>query len=118
MGRYTALLFCLVLVSVHPNASGAHPLTGQELRDYWGEYSKIQEGQEGNWAKAGMFIGYVRGVLDALEGTTLCLPDGVPVEYLVKEVALYLQEHQDRSNKNAGRNLIFDAVRGRFACRR
>ena len=89
----------------------------QELHDYLEEYLKVQGGSEGNAIEAGMFLGYVRGVLDALEGTALCIPDNVPLESLIQQVIQYIRSHP-HAQRGDSRSLVFGALRDPFACRR
>ncbi|CAK0778438.1 putative Rap1a domain-containing protein [Gammaproteobacteria bacterium] len=95
----------------------AQPMHGQELHNYLEEYLKVQGGYEGNSIKAGMFLGYVRGVLDALEGTALCPPNNISAEYLIQQVTQYLRNHPP-SQRSVARTLVFEALRGQFACQR
>ncbi len=89
----------------------------QELNDYLQEYLKIQSGFEGNSIKAGMFLGYVRGALDALDGAALCLPDTLPMESVVQQVGKYVRAHP-HSQRDEARALVLNALRDQFACRR
>ncbi|CAK0766930.1 hypothetical protein CCP3SC1_40029 [Gammaproteobacteria bacterium] len=107
--------FVLILSLEAPVA--AQPMQGQELYDYLEEYIKVKSDNEGNPIKAGMFLGYVRGVLDALEGTALCLPNNAPIEHLIQQVAQHIHKHPP-SQRTVARNLVFDALRNQFACQR
>lgn len=95
----------------------AQPMHGDELYDYFGEYLRIQNNAEGNSIKAGMFLGYVRGILDALDGTALCLPENAPMEYMIRRISEYLQ-NRSFTQRNAARNLVLDALRDQFACKK
>ena len=96
----------------------AQPMRDQELRDYLNEYIKVQNGDDGNLTKAGMFLGYLRGVLDSLEGTALCSPNNISMEYLLQQVVKYIQNRDQLQREVAARTLVFDALRDRFACQR
>jgi len=114
----SAFLFGFILIlSFGTPVVAAQPMQGQELYDYLEEYVRVQSGNEGNSVKAGMFLGYVRGVLDALDGTALCPPSTVPAEYLIQQVAQYMRKHP-QSQQTVSRVLVLEALRGQFSCPR
>ncbi|CAK0758999.1 putative Rap1a domain-containing protein [Gammaproteobacteria bacterium] len=94
----------------------AQPMQGQELYNYLEEYLKVQNGYEGNSIKAGMFLGYIRGILDALDGTALCIPNNIPLERILQQVITGINDHH-QSQRNVARNLVLEALRSQFACR-
>lgn len=112
-----SILFLTFVLLFSPISLWAQPLPDSELYDYFGEYLRVQNGSDGNSIKAGMFLGYVRGILDALDGTAICVPDNAPLEYLLRKVSGYLQS-RSFSQRSAARNLVLDALRDQFPCRK
>ena len=115
MIKYYLIIYC-ILSSLLITPVNAQPIQGQELYNYFEEYLKFQNEYNGNEIKAGMFLGYVRGILDALEGTAFCIPNNIPISQLIPQVVKYLYEHS-RSQSLAARNLILESLRGQFKCR-
>ncbi len=111
----SVLFFSLLFVLLPGVAVGAQPMRDQEIREYLGEYLKVQGGYEGNATEAGMFLGYVRGVLDALEGTALCIPDNASMESLIQRVVRYIHSHP-HSPRGDSRMLVFGALRDQYPC--
>jgi len=107
----------LMILALYFSPLQAQPMSGDELYDYFGEYLRVQNNAEGNLIKAGMFLGYVRGILDALDGTALCLPENVPMEYVIRRIT---ESFQNRSfaQRGAARSLILDSLRDQFSCRK
>lgn len=94
----------------------AQPMPGKELYNYLEEYIKLQNNYDSNSIKSGIFLGYVRGVIDALEGTALCIPNNIPLEQLISQIVKYMYDNY-RQQQLAARNLIFEALRGQFKCK-
>lgn len=109
-------ILCFTL-ALFITSAWAQPMPDTELYDYFSEYLRVQNGADGNAIKAGIFLGYVRGILDALDGTAICTPTNVPIEYPIRKVSEYLQNRQF-SQRSAARNLILDALRDQFSCRK
>jgi|GEM_PF-4241280 len=95
-------------------AVALEPTPGRELQGYLEEYLNIQNGYSENPAKAGMFLGYVRGVLDALDGTALCIPKNVPITPLMQKIIQYIGTHT--AEQADARTLVFEGLRSQFSC--
>lgn len=115
--RNLFLSSCIIFFILMSSAI-AQPMRDQELYDYLNEYLKVQNGDDGNSIKAGMFLGYLRGVLDSLEGTALCPPKNIPMEYLIQQAAKYIHNRHKLYQEVAARTLVFDALHDRFPCQR
>ncbi|GAA0704587.1 Rap1a/Tai family immunity protein [Dokdonella soli] len=64
---------------------------------------------------ANRYTAYVSGVVDALDGASICIPDGVKLGQLVAMVGKYLDDHPDQWNQAASTQVLL-SLWPRFPC--
>jgi hypothetical protein len=81
------------------------------------DYEAYQERREIRYmAKASQFVGYVTGIVDALDGTRFCLSGGMDAERTTSIVAGYIREHPKDLPRHASETVVAALV-SRFPCK-
>jgi hypothetical protein len=106
-----ALGFC-------PQAFPAFFLDNAGLEVLLQDYDSYQERREIRYqAKASQFVGYVTGIVDALDGRKFCLRGGVNAEGAAAIVANYVRIHPDERPRHAS-DKIQSALAAQYPCKR
>lgn len=109
-----ALVILLVLVFMQGQAEGGGFWSGNDLVERMREWDKEEAGVKGvSYADAGIYVGYVAGVFDALGGIMWKSQDNVTIGQTCSIVSKYLKNHPEMWNKPAV-NLIVDALKEAF----
>lgn len=110
------LSLTLLLALFTTTAQAAFFVDPAALREMLTEFEAYQERREIRYmAKASQYVGYVTGVVDALDGTQFCLIGGVGAEQAARMVAQYLQQHPERFTRRASEAVV-SALAAHFPC--
>ncbi len=114
MNKLTLMVVALLLTT---NTQAAFFLDANSLQDMMTEYGYYQEGRQIRYmAKASQFVGYVTGIVDALDGSKFCLPGGVTAEQAAGKVAAYLTAKPDALTRRASDSVVA-ALGANFPCK-
>jgi hypothetical protein len=86
---------------------------GNRLKEWMDE----KEQENGSRFEAGLFNGYVAGVVDAGNEILFCTPDGVTAGQFTAVVTKYLKENPEKWNLGAS-SLVIDALKVAFPCKK
>lgn len=110
---FVALLF--LLFTTAPQA--AFFLDADGLKEMLTDFDAYQESREIRYmAKASQYVGYVTGIVDALDGSRFCLSKGVSAEQAAAIVAKYVQNNPEGLNRHAS-EIITVALAAKYSCR-
>jgi len=114
MRKSTLMLITLLSANA---AQAAFFVDASSLRELMAEYGYYQEGRQIRYmAKASQYVGYVTGIVDALDGTKFCLPGGVTAEQAAAKVAAYLNAMPDKLTRRAS-DSVAAALAANFPCK-
>jgi len=105
----------VVLAASSPATAGF--MNGNELWDDLRAAQRIDGGKnsESDYLPAARGIGYVTGVVDALGGSSFCLPDKITVGQIKDIASNWLRDHPDKRHYQA-ELLVRDAFAEKFPC--
>jgi len=108
---------CLLLLLSATTANAAFFLDSVALHDLLAEFEAYQDKRQIRYmAKASQYVGYVTGVVDALDGTRFCLPGGVTAEQAAGLVAKHIREHPETLSRHA-LDAVTSALGANFPCK-
>ena len=99
--KVSVILTIYLLVSL---AAFADKLSGIDLNKWWIEYKKQQAGLSYTIESSALYVGYVVGVVDALDGIAFALPIGTANSQFLDMVGKYLENSPE--NRNAAARLL------------
>lgn len=106
----------LLLSATTTNA--AFFLDSPALQDLLADFEAYQGKRQIRYmAKASQYVGYVTGVVDALDGSRFCLPGGVTAEQAAGLVAKHIREHPETLSRHA-LDAVTAALSADFPCKR
>jgi hypothetical protein len=112
--KRTAVAFSLLLFATPPQA--AFFLDSAGLKEMLTDFDAYQDNREIRYmAKASQYVGYVTGVVDALDGSRFCLSKGVTAEQAAGIAAKYVQDHPEGLSRHASET-ITTALAGNYPC--
>jgi hypothetical protein len=118
IGLKPLVLACVLFVFLcHTTFAGFYD--GNWLVKGWREYQKLvtstpgAEGRGPAMIQATVFIGYVAGVADTLDGTVFALPGGLTIDQMCQVVGKYLENTPERWTESA-HLLVADALKAAF----
>jgi hypothetical protein len=107
----------LILLLSATTANAAFFLDSAALQDLLAEFEAYQDKRQIRYmAKASQYVGYVTGVVDALDGTGFCLPGGVTAEQAAGLVAKHVREHPEPQSRR-GLDVVISALAANFPCK-
>ncbi len=110
--------FALAALLASTGASAAFFLDSVTLLQWLDDYDAYQERREIRYmAKTSQYVGYVTGVLDALDGTRFCLAGGVGAEQTAAKVAEYARQHAGNLPRHASETVVA-ALAEQYPCKR
>lgn len=117
---YKTVLMIVLLLSIASNsfAKVKSIQNGDDLLRNGQEYEKSARGEKVFDAmKAGMFMGYVFGVIDSNK-TTLCYDKRKSVKVILANVTQYLNDHPgELSSGSMADELVLNALQKAFPCK-
>jgi len=117
MTRVRSTIVLLLWLSA-TTANAAFFLDSAGLKEWLTEFEAYQERREIRYmAKASQYVGYVSGMVDALDGTRFCLPAGVTAEGAAERVAKHVREHPEVLTHRASEAVI-SALGVNYPCKR
>jgi hypothetical protein len=118
MSRISKVLILATIIAA-PGVAIAQLVDGNELYAQLQARNKIISGQASIVATdvvlANYAAGYIKGVVDSLNGEEFCVPSGILVGQIADVVFLYLDTHPEQRHASA-HQLAMTALKEKFAC--
>jgi hypothetical protein len=120
------LLNLLVFVSLNVNANtnsneywveGNTWVKGNTLVELKVEYEKYSEDEKGSFSKALSYTNYIYGVLDSIEGISVCTPKNTNGGQIFAIVSKYINDNPDKWHYPAW-NLVYEPLIKTFPCKK
>ena len=85
-----------LLIALYGLYTPCFATTGNQLKDYALENEHFEKGRRASPFKAGLFIGYVEGVVASLvKNELVCAPKGVTLEQSIGVINKYIDTHPE-----------------------
>ena len=116
--RVTTMMRILAFTIGMLVASTASAMKGDEfarLMEIWNRENGSDSTTPENALSAGMFVGYLRGVEDSMQGYRFCIPAETQFSRRVILLTKYVREHPDELH-NGATTVIVEALQPAFPC--
>ena len=111
------LLITIAIIFVSSNVSAGW-LAGNDLVTYAKEWKKSFDGSDNaNTYEVGKFQMYVAGVVDGLDGVSICLPENATGGQMLSIVYKYIDSHPEKWS-NSALSLVYSPLSETFPCKK
>lgn len=111
-------ILTIIIVMLPSSNVSAGWLAGNDLVQFSKEWKKGFDGiKTPDTFEAAKFQMYVSGVVEALDGVLICLPDNATGGQMLSVVYKYIDSHPDKWN-NSARSLVYTPLSKTFPCKK
>ena len=90
---------------------------GNPIVDGSKEWEKFFNGNKNDALGYGIYIGYVAGVRDSIDGVLFCIPKDVDSDQILAIVRKYIKNNPEKWNKGNW-NLVVTPLKEAFSCKK